>query len=225
MLVWEYWYCLLNSSWSPPACTRECDEKINRCSLWPSWEATLCHSREMNRTPHLCSVCTVGCKGVIVFSQGQGEGEARLCQFTLASLGLQLFLPSAGLPGFLPQAGWATQYKSLDHRRDQATAHLISEMVLCSDREASEQRKQEKQKWNETWIDGDLLGSVRMIAVGSDLLLVLGITTLNSYSKKLGNAEEVINYRVVNPVLSHRKPKIRFSVRISEFLLLLNFFF
>lgn len=61
-----------------------------------------------------------------------------------------------------------------------------------------------------------------MIAVGSDLLLVLGITTLNSYSK---NAEEVINYRVVNPVLSHRKPKIRFSVRISEFLLSLNFFF
>lgn len=63
-----------------------------------------------------------------------------------------------------------------------------------------------------------------MIAVGSDLLLVLGITTLNSYSKKLGNAEEVINYRVVNPVLSHRKPKIRFSVRISEFFTLIELF-
>lgn len=59
-----------------------------------------------------------------------------------------------------------------------------------------------------------------MITVGSDLLLVVGITALNSYSKRLGNAEEVINYRVVNPVLSHRKPKIRFSVRISEFLLI-----
>lgn len=59
-----------------------------------------------------------------------------------------------------------------------------------------------------------------MITVGSDLLLVFGITTLNSYSKNLRNAEEVINYRVVNPVLSHRKPKIQFSVRISEFLLI-----
>lgn len=39
---------------------------------------------------------------------------------------------------------------------------------------------------------------------------------LIAYSKKLGNAEEVISYRVVNPVLSHRKPKIQLSVGISD---------
>lgn len=48
---------------------------------------------------------------------------------------------------------------------------------------------------------------------------------LISYSKKLGNAEEVINYRVVNPILSHRKPKIQFSVGISDFFFSLTEFF
>lgn len=39
---------------------------------------------------------------------------------------------------------------------------------------------------------------------------------LIAYSKKLGNAEEVITDRVVNPALSHRKPKIQLSVGISD---------
>lgn len=47
---------------------------------------------------------------------------------------------------------------------------------------------------------------------------------LIAYSKKLGNAEEVINYRVVNPVLSHRKPKILFSVGISDFFTFMELF-
>lgn len=59
---------------------------------------------------------------------------------------------------------------------------------------------------------------------------------LISYSRKLGNdeevqvqkksssTEEVINYRVVNPVLSHRKPKIQFSVAISDFFILIELF-
>lgn len=39
--------------------------------------------------------------------------------------------------------------ESLDHRWDQAIAHLTSEMAVCNDREACEQ-KQEQQELNET---------------------------------------------------------------------------
>lgn len=72
----------------------------------------------------------------------------------------------------------------LDHRWDHATAHLISEMAVCNDREACEQRKQGKQGWDETLdqqvrrefnrkFDNDSCG-FRSVAS-----LVLGVTTLN----------------------------------------------
>lgn len=175
----------------------------------------------MNRTPHLYSVCTVGCKGVIVLSQGRGEGKARPCQFTLASFRAAALFALSWVAGLSTTGRLGNSVLVLGPQEGPSISSPRSRS-----REQGEAGKA-KMGWdlNRKQARRDRLGSVRMIAVGSDLLLALGITTLNSYSKKLGNAEEVINYRVVNPVLSHRKPKIRFSVRISEFLLSLNFFF
>lgn len=75
---------------------------------------------------------------------------SRLCPSTLASFRAAALFALGWVARLSTTGRLGNSVLVLDHRRDQATAHLISEVVLCSDREASEQRKQEKQKWNET---------------------------------------------------------------------------
>lgn len=70
-------------------------------------------------------------------------------------------------------------------------------------------------------LDGNLIGRLKLIVVGLDLLCD---QFLIFYSKKLGNIE-VINYRVVNLVLSYRKLKIQFFEGIFDFLIFIEFFF
>lgn len=115
-------------------------QRENRRSLWPSREATRCHCRELARTPHLDLVCKVGCKEVNCVRSGKGSkampvDAASSRAAALFALGCIAWLPAT------PRLG---------HRWDHATAHLMSEMAVCNDREACEQRRQEKQGWDET---------------------------------------------------------------------------
>lgn len=139
-------------NWSPPAYTRELEERINRCSLWPSQEATQCHCRELDRTPHLYLVWKVGCKEVIdCIKSGTGGGKQSHASLHRHPLGLAALFALSCI-AWLPTTHRLCDsvLESLDHRWDQATAHLTSEMAVCNDREACEQRKQEQQERNET---------------------------------------------------------------------------
>lgn len=144
---------------------------------------------------------------------------------------LQLSLPSAALPGFLPHTGCATQCWSpwtTGGTKQQLTS-LQKWLCAMTEKPVSRGSRNSKNGMKLEQInklDRNLIGRLKLIAVGSDLSCdqFLVLQPLISYSKKLGNTEEVINYRVVNPVLSHRKPKIQFSVGISDFLILIELF-
>lgn len=163
-------------SWSPPAYTRELEERINRYSLWPSREATQCHCRELDRTP----ICTFHLYGkwdarklFIVLSQGQGDKQSH-ASLHRHPLGLQLFLPSAALPGFLLHTGWVTQCWSpwtTGGTKQQLTS-LQKWLCAMTEKPVSRGSRNGKNGMKLEQInklDGNVIGRLKLIAVGSDL--------------------------------------------------------
>lgn len=162
-------------SWSPPAYTRELEERISRCSLWPSQEAIQSHYRELDRTPHLYLVWKVGCKEVVdCIKSGAGRGKQSRASLHRHPLGLQLFLPSAALPGFLPHTGWATQCWSpwtTGGTKQQLTS-LQKWLCAMTEKPVSRGSRNSKNGMKLEQInklDGNLIGRLKSIAVGSDL--------------------------------------------------------
>lgn len=96
---------------------------------------------------------------------GRGRG-ARPCRLTPHPLGLQLFLPSAALPGFLPHPGWATGGTTQQLTSCQKWLSATTEKpVSRGGRKSKDGMKREEINK----LDENLIGSLTMIAVGSDL--------------------------------------------------------